>query len=74
MADCFNHMYLVRFNNLNRSKHYYWDAPVRNGSKTIKVLDHGFYRSERQYSTEEKIRIVLGGLRGESSIAELGLH
>ena len=28
--------------------------------------------TRRQYSAEEKIRIVLEGLRGESSIAELG--
>ena len=27
--------------------------------------------TRRQYSAEEKIRIVLAGLRGESSIAEL---
>ena len=29
------------------------------------------WASRRQYSAEEKIRIVLEGLRGESSIAEL---
>ena len=28
-------------------------------------------RTRKQYSTEEKIRIVLAGLRGEDSIAEL---
>jgi transposase len=27
--------------------------------------------TRKQYSTEEKIRIVLSGLRGEESIAEL---
>ena len=30
--------------------------------------------TRRQYSSEEKIRIVLDGLRGEDSIAELCLH
>ena len=29
------------------------------------------FRSRKQYSAEEKIRIVLAGLRGEDSIAEL---
>ena len=35
-------------------------------------------RTRKKYSTEEKIRIVLEGLRGEASIAELcrreGIH
>jgi len=30
-------------------------------------------QTRKKYSAEEKIRIVLEGLRGEDSIAELGL-
>ncbi|MCP4780731.1 MAG: transposase, partial [Hyphomicrobium sp.] len=36
--------------------------------RTIKDIRH---RTRKRYSSEEKIRIVLAGLRGEDSIAEL---
>ncbi len=43
--------------------------------KLVKAIHR---RTRRKYSAEEKIRIVLEGLRGEDSIAELcrreGLH
>ena len=38
------------------------------GDKTIKYIRRA---TRKQYSSEEKIRIVLDGLRGEESIAEL---
>ncbi len=38
------------------------------GEKTIRDIRRA---TRRQYSAEEKIRIVLDGLRGEDSIAEL---
>ena len=37
-------------------------------NRTIKNIRR---RTRKQYSSEEKIRIVLAGLRGEDSIAEL---
>jgi len=40
----------------------------RNVEKTIRDIRRA---TRRNYSTEEKIRIVLEGLRGEDSIAEL---
>lgn len=41
---------------------------MSGGEKTIRDIRRA---TRRQYSAEEKIRIVLDGLRGESSIAEL---
>ena len=38
------------------------------GEKIVKDIKRA---TRKQYSSEEKIRIVLGGLRGEGSIAEL---
>ncbi len=43
-------------------------AGTGGGEKTIRDIRRA---TRRQYSTEEKIRIVLDGLRGEDSIAEL---
>jgi len=40
----------------------------RSSERIIKDIKR---KTRRQYSTEEKIRIVLDGLRGEDSIAEL---
>ncbi len=40
-------------------------------SNTEKVVKDIRRKTRRKFSTEEKIRIVLDGLRGESSIAEL---
>ena len=40
-------------------------------SKTEKTVKDIRRKTRRKFSTEEKIRIVLDGLRGESSIAEL---
>ena len=39
-----------------------------SGERTIKDIKR---KTRKQYSAEEKIRIVLDGLRGEDSIAEL---
>ena len=41
---------------------------MSNTEKTIKDIRR---KTHRKHSTEEKIRIVLEGLRGEMSIAEL---
>ena len=41
------------------------------GSGSEKLIRTIKRRTRRQYSAEEKIRIVLDGLRGEDSIAEL---
>jgi len=40
----------------------------RSSERIIKDIKR---KTRRQYSAEEKIRIVLDGLRGEDSIAEL---
>ncbi len=40
----------------------------RSAEKTVRDIRRA---TRRKYSTEEKIRIVLEGLRGEDSIAEL---
>ena len=40
-------------------------------SNTEKIVKGICRNTRRKFSTEEKIRIVLDGLRGESSIAEL---
>ncbi len=40
----------------------------RSAEKTVRDIRRA---TRRHYSAEEKIRIVLGGLRGEDSIAEL---
>lgn len=39
-----------------------------SGERTIKDIKR---KTRKQYSAEDKIRIVLDGLRGEDSIAEL---
>ena len=44
---------------------------MSNTEKAIKDIRRN---TRRKFSTEEKIRIVLDGLRGESSIAELCRH
>jgi len=44
------------------------DRPQDAAERTIKNIRR---RTRKRYSAEEKIRIVLAGLRGESSIAEL---
>ena len=41
---------------------------MSNTEKTVKNIRR---KTRRKFSTEEKIRIVLDGLRGESSVAEL---
>ena len=41
---------------------------MSNTKKTVKDIRRN---TRRKFSTEEKIRIVLDGLRGESSVAEL---
>ena len=41
---------------------------MSNTTKRVKEIRH---KTRRKFSSEEKIRIVLDGLRGESSIAEL---
>ena len=41
---------------------------MSNTEKTVKDIRR---KTRRKFSSEEKIRVVLDGLRGESSIAEL---
>ncbi len=43
-------------------------TPKSSGEKVVKDIKRA---TRKQYSSEEKIRIVLDGLRGEDSIAEL---
>jgi transposase len=43
-------------------------APSSPSERLVKTIRRA---TRKQYSAEEKIRIVLDGLRGESSIAEL---
>lgn len=43
-------------------------TPESHGEKVVKDLRRA---TRKQYSAEEKIRIVLDGLKGEDSIAEL---
>ena len=42
-----------------------------SGERIVKDIKR---KTRKQYSAEEKIRIVLDGLRGEESIAELCRH
>ena len=44
------------------------DRTPENAEKTVRDIRRA---TRRQFSAEEKIRIVLEGLRGEDSIAEL---
>lgn len=44
---------------------------MKSKSKTEKIVREIKRKTRSKYSSEEKIRIVLDGLRGESSIAEL---
>ena len=44
------------------------NSPKTSGSRAVKDIRRA---TRRPYSAEEKIRIVLDGLRGEDSIAEL---
>ena len=44
---------------------------MSNTEKTVKDIRRN---TRRKFSTEEKVRIVLDALRGESSIAELYLR
>src|SRR5262245_57929829 len=44
------------------------ETPHRSSEQVVKDIRRA---TRKQYSAEEKIRIVLDGLRGESSIAEL---
>ena len=43
-------------------------SPKKQGEKIVKGINRA---TRKQYSSEEKIRIVLDGLSGEDSIAEL---
>jgi transposase len=48
------------------------EAEIRAGQSTGRTSAEGHWRQTgRQYSAEEKIRIVLEGLRGEENISEL---
>ncbi len=44
---------------------------MKKSSKTEAVVQEIKRKTRTKYSSEEKIRIVLEGLRGESGIAEL---
>jgi len=43
-------------------------TPKRSAEKTVREIKRN---TRRKYSAEEKIRIILDGLRGEDSIAEI---
>ncbi len=45
--------------------------PARRPSSSEKIIRDIRRKTRKQYSAEEKIRIVMDGLRGEDSIAEL---
>ena len=45
--------------------------PAGRASSSEKIIRDIKRKTRKQYSAEEKIRIVLDGLRGEDSIAEL---
>ena len=45
--------------------------PAGRASSSEKIIRDIKRKTRKQYSEEEKIRIVLDGLRGEDSIAEL---
>jgi len=45
--------------------------PRRRTSSSEQIIRDIKRKTRKQYSAEEKIRIVLDGLRGEDSIAEL---
>ena len=45
--------------------------PAGRASSSEKIICDIKRKTRKQYSAEEKIRIVLDGLRGEESIAEL---
>ncbi len=45
--------------------------PAGRASSSEKIIRDIRRKTRKQYSAEEKIRIVLDGLRGEDSIAEL---
>ena len=53
-------------------------SPRQKESKSERVVREVRRKTRRKFSSEEKIRIVLEGLRGEESIAELcrreGIH
>ncbi len=50
-------------------------TPKGTAEKTVREIKR---KTRRKYSAEEKIRIILDGLRGEDSIAEIcrrgGIH
>ena len=46
-------------------------TPVKPSSRSERLVRDIRRATRKQYSAEEKIRIVLDGLRGEASIAEL---
>ncbi len=50
-----------------------WGYETDNGTEALgeKIVKDIKRATRKQYSSEEKIRIVLDGLRGEDSIAEL---
>ena len=45
--------------------------PVKEETKSERIVKDIRRRTRKRHSAEEKIRIVLDGLRGEESIAEL---
>src|SRR4029453_8496901 len=47
------------------------EDPMGKGASTEQVVRDIHRRTRRRFSAEEKVRIVLDGLRGEQSVAEL---
>ena len=60
----FSRRYICYFSVQQRSH----DMSMSNTTKRVKEIRR---KTQRKFSSEEKIRIVLDGLRGEYSIAEL---
>ena len=60
---------------LSKSSNPYRVTPKSSSEKTVREIKR---RTRRKYSAEEKIRIIMDGLRGEDSIAEIcrreGIH
>src|SRR5262249_11318931 len=48
-----------------------WRSRMGKGARTEQVVREIHRRTRRRFSAEEKVRIVLEGLRGEESVAEL---
>ena len=65
VPDCFRLMGTVKWTKMRPMKHTPPNSTAEQHFREIRR------KTRKQYSSEEKIRIVISGLRGEHSIAEL---